>query len=94
MPLLRAADPPSGVIRKRLEVRRFEQLGADRPAAVGGIGRVERLLSIVVEFNEAGVLDAVRLGLGDRKDHPFAELFVRPEDHFDLVAIGPWTSGF
>jgi len=27
------------------------------------------------------------LGVGDRKDDPFAQLFVRPEDHLDSVAI-------
>ena len=94
MPLLRAADPPSGSHPERLEIRRCEQLGANRPAAVGGIGGVECLLSVVVEFNESRVLDAVRLGIGDRKDDPLAQLFVRPEDHFDIVAIGHRRSGF
>ena len=72
---------------ERSEISRFEQFGADRPAAVGGVGGVERGSSGVVELDEAGVLDAVGLGVGDRKDDPFAQFFVRPEDHLDIVAI-------
>ena len=44
---------------ERSKIRRFEQLRADRPAAIGGVGCIERFSSIVVEFDEAGVLDAV-----------------------------------
>ena len=34
------------------------------------------------------------LRVGDRKDDAFAQLFVRPEDHFDLVAVWIRLSGF
>jgi hypothetical protein len=40
-----------------------------------------------VEFDEAGILDAVRLGFGDGKDYPFADIFVRPEDHLDIIPV-------
>ena len=70
-----------------MEIRRFEQLGPDRPAAIGRVRRVKCFSCIVVEFDESGVLDAVGLGVGDRKDDPFAQFFVRPEDHLDIVAI-------
>ena len=75
---------------ERSEIRGCEQLGANRPAAIGGIGRIERLSSVVVEFDEARVLDAVGLGVGDRKDDPLAQVFVGPEDHFDIIAVGRW----
>ena len=59
MPLLRAADPAERSHPECSKIRGFEQLGADRPAAIGGVGCVECFLSIVVEFDEASVLDAV-----------------------------------
>ena len=43
---------------------------------------------VVLEFNEAGVLDAVGLCVGDRKDDAFAQVFVRSEDHLDIVTVG------
>ena len=94
MPLLRAADPASGVIRNDLKSVVCEQLGADRPAAVGRVGRVERCSFAVVELDEAGVLDAVGLGVGDRKDDAFAQVVVGPEDHLDIVAVGSGRPAF
>src|SRR5438093_5498177 len=46
---------------ERSEIRRFEQLRADRPAAIGRVGGVVGSSCIVVEFNEACVLDTVCL---------------------------------
>ena len=89
MPLLRAADPPSGVIRNDRKSVRFEQFRADCLAAVGRVGRIEGFSFTFTEFNETGVLDAVCLSFGDRKDHPFAQIFVGPKDYFDIVPMGP-----
>src|ERR1700726_4561539 len=72
---------------ERSKIRRFEQLGADRPAAIGCVSCVERFPSIVIEFDEPGILDAVCLSVGDRKDDAFAQLFLIPEHHFDVIAI-------
>src|SRR6266699_7145919 len=41
---------------ERSEIHRLEQLRADRSAAVGRVGGVVDLSSIVVEFDEPGVL--------------------------------------
>src|SRR5258708_21498571 len=68
-------------------MRRFEQFRANRPPAVSGVGRAEHRVSTVFEFDEASVLDDVRLGLRDRKDHSLAKLFVLLKKHFDHVAI-------
>ena len=46
-------------------------------AAIGGVGGVVGLSALVVEFDEARILDAVGLGFGDRKDDALAEVFVR-----------------
>ena len=73
---------------ERSEVGRLEQLGPNRPAAVGRVGGIECLAPIVLEFNEASILDAVGLRVGDRKDDAFAQVFVRAEHHLDIVAIG------
>src|ERR1700694_1822233 len=74
---------------ERSKIRRFEQLRADRPAAIGCVGCVECFLSVVVEFNESSLLDAVCLGVRDRKDDGVAQFFVWLKDHFDIVALGP-----
>src|SRR6266571_3920279 len=58
---------------ERSEIHRFEQLGTDRPAAIGRVGGVVDFSSIVVKFNESCVFDAVCLGVGDRKDDPLAQ---------------------
>src|SRR2546423_6269914 len=55
---------------ERSKVRRFEQLRTDRTATIGRVGCIEGFSSIVVEFNETSVLDAVCLGIGDRKYDP------------------------
>src|SRR6202521_365501 len=73
---------------ERSEIRRFQQLRADRPAAIGCVGCVECSLCVVVEFNESSVLDAVCLGVRDRQDDAFAQFFVWLKGHFDIVAIG------
>src|SRR5436853_7185605 len=44
---------------ERSEIHRFEQLGTYRPAAIGRVGGVVDCSSIVVEFDEPGVLDAI-----------------------------------
>src|SRR6185437_3593771 len=44
---------------------------------------------IVIEFHEAGILDAIGLRGGNRKDDPFAQLLVRQEAYLDVVAMGP-----
>ena len=71
--------------REALEVGGLEQLRPDRPAAVGGVGRVEGPAATVVELDEAGVLDAVRLRLRDRKDHALADVALGLEYHFDDI---------
>src|SRR5437763_11526331 len=76
----------------RSKVRRFEQLRADRTAAIGSVGCIEGFSSIVVEFNETSVLDAVCLGIGDRKYDPFAQFFFWPKVDFNLVAMVPGRS--
>ena len=45
-------------------------------------------LLVVIKFNEACVLDAIRLRISDWKDDTLAQLFVRPEDHFDIIPMG------
>ena len=72
---------------ERAKVRRFDQLGAYRPAAIRCVGCVECFSSTVIEFDESGVLDAVCLSVGDRKDDAFAQLFVISEYHFDVIAV-------
>jgi hypothetical protein len=44
-----------------------------------------------MEFHEASILDAVRLRFGDRKDHPLAYVFVRLEEHLDII---PMRTGY
>ena len=58
----------------------LNQLGADRPSAIGGIGGVVGFSAAIAELDKAGVLDAVRLGFGDRKDDALAEFFFGLED--------------
>src|SRR5580658_8409923 len=72
---------------KRSKVRRFEQFRADRSAAIGCVSCVERFSSIVIEFDEPGILDAVCLSIGDRKDDAFAQFFVISKHYFDVIAI-------
>ena len=47
MPLLRAALPFSGDMPKGNEVGRLDQLRPDRPAAIGGVGRVVDLSPVI-----------------------------------------------
>ena len=42
----------------------------------------------IAELDKADVLDAIRMGFGDRKDDTFAELFFRLEDQFDMIPVG------
>ena len=58
MPLLRAAVPlraSCGTIGNP----RSRSARTDGPAAVGGVGRIECFPAVVLEFNEARVLDTV-----------------------------------
>ena len=61
MPLLRAAVPRSGDIRNDRKSR--VSINSERIAVpvIGGVGRVVGFLPAIVEFHEAGILDAVRL---------------------------------
>ena len=36
---------------------------------------------------KSSIFDAIRLRGGDGKDHSFADVFVRPEDQLDIVAL-------
>ena len=78
---------------ERSEVRRLQQFGPNAPAAVGRVGCVECLAPLVLEFNEASILDAVGLCLGDRKDDAFAQVFLGSECHLDIIAIGSSPCG-
>ena len=85
--MLRAAAPFKRRHPERHEIAGLDQLGADRRAAVGGIGRVVGFPFAIAEFDKARILDAVRLGFGDGKDHALADIFFRIEDQLDIVAV-------
>ena len=87
MPLFRAAAPVRGDIRKDMKSVVSSNSDLIGLAVVGGVRCEECLSPACVEFHEAGILDAVRLGFGDGKDHPLADVRIGLEDHFDIVAI-------
>src|SRR5260370_24804818 len=74
---------------KRKEVICLKQLGADRPASIGGIGRVVGLPAAIAELNEAGVFDPMRLGIPDRKYSAFAVVLAFLES--DLNFLAEWA---
>ena len=85
--LVPCGGSPQGRHAKGYEIGGLDQLGSYRGAAIGGVCRVEGLSPAVFEFHETGIFDPVRLGQGDGKDHPLADILVRPEHHFDIVPI-------
>src|SRR6185437_11257514 len=46
---------------------------------------VEGLMSAIVELDETGIFDPVRLRLGHRKDHALADLAIGLEYDFDAI---------
>ena len=71
---------------KRQEVAGLDQFRSDRRARVRGIGCVIGRPAAIGELDEAGVFDAVRLGLRYRKDDAFTDVLVRFKDDLNLVA--------
>ncbi len=67
---------------------RFDELGQDHLAVVGGVSGVIRLRAVVMlEANEAGVLDAIALGGRDRKEHALGQARVGRELDF-VIGLG------
>jgi hypothetical protein len=52
---------------------------------IGCVRRVIRRSIIVVEFNEAGILDTIGLGVSDWKNDPFAQIAAQPKIQFNGV---------
>src|SRR3546814_20648612 len=55
------------------EVPGFDQLRPYAASAVGGEGRIIDGLAFVMEGDEAGILEPVRLPIGDGEDHPLRD---------------------
>ena len=55
---------------KGQKVVRLDQLGSNRSAVVRGIGRIECSARFTLEFDEASILDTVRLRFGNREKSP------------------------
>ena len=83
MPLFCTAGPVEGDEFEVQEVPRFDELRQDHLAVVGGVSGVIRLRAVLVlEADEAGVLDAIALGGRDRKEHALGQARVGRELHF------------
>src|SRR3546814_20297929 len=68
------------------EVPGFDQLRPYAASAVGGEGRIIDGLAFVMEGDEAGILDPVRLPLGDGEDHPLRDVAGGIEAEFQTIA--------
>ena len=70
------------------KVRRLDELRQDHLAVVGGVGGVVGLRAVLVlEADEAGVLDAVALRGRDGKQHALGQARVGRELHF-VIRLG------
>ncbi len=86
--LVLGSSAPQRCQPERHEIVGRDQFGTDRPPAIGGIGRVVGFPALIAKFDKARILNAVRLGFGDRKDDALAQLFFGIESQLDKVAVG------
>ena len=69
------------------EILGLHQFGPDGLATVCCVGRDKCPAAIIIEFDEACILDSVFLRFRDREDHPLRQRRVWPENHLDLFSV-------